>query len=87
MGYQLRTLLGKNDNGALPADSHSAANRWKISFVSHECMSTELITTGGLKWLHTVEPLVPLLTASEVEVITEMLKEVNQQVPMKFRHD
>jgi hypothetical protein len=47
----------------------------------------ELIATGWLKWLHTVEPLVPKFTAFEVEITIEMLKDVNQQVPIKFRQD
>jgi hypothetical protein len=42
--YQLRTMLGQNDNGALPADSHSIVNRCKKSFLS----AMELIQTGWL---------------------------------------
>jgi len=46
----------------------------------------ELIARGWLKWLHIVEPLVPQRTSFEVEII-EMLIDVNQQVPIKFRNE
>jgi hypothetical protein len=50
----------------------------EIISVSHECTYMELIATGWLKWLHTVEPLVPQFTAFEVETTIETLKDVNQ---------
>jgi hypothetical protein len=47
----------------------------------------ELTETDWLKSLHTVEPLVPQFTAFEVEITIEMLKDVNQRVPIKFRKE
>ena len=84
----LEVCWGRMIMGALAADSHSAVNRWKKSFPSSmKYTYMELIATGWLKGLHTVEPLVPQFTAFEVETTIEMLKDVNQQVPIKFRKD
>jgi len=47
----------------------------------------ELKETDWLKRLHTTESLVPQFTAFEVGITIEMLKDVNQQVPIKFRKD
>ena len=59
----------------------------EIISVGHECTYMELTETDWLKRLHTVDPLVPQFTAFEVEITIEMLKDVNHQVPIKFRKD
>ena len=38
----------------------------------------ELTATGWLKWLHTVEPLVPQFTAFKVEITIEINNTDNQ---------
>jgi hypothetical protein len=59
----------------------------EIISVGHECTYMELTETDWLERLHAVELLVPQFTAFEAEITIEMLKNVNQQVPIKFRKD
>ena len=71
-GYQPRTIIVKNEEGDLVADSHSIMTRWKNYF-------SQLLNVHGAKdvrqgEIHTAEPLVPEPSVFEVELAIEKLK-------------
>jgi len=71
-GYQPRTNIAKDDNGDFIADSHSILARWRNYF-------TQILNLHGVNdvrqtEIHTVEPLVPEPSASEVVLAIEKLK-------------
>jgi len=71
-GYQPRTIIVKDEKGDLLADSHSIVTRWRNYF-------SQLLNVYGAKdvrqaEIHTVEPLVPEPSASEVELAIQKLK-------------
>jgi hypothetical protein len=71
-GYQPRTIIVKDEEGDLVADSHSIMTRWKNYF-------SQLLNIHGAKdvrqeEIHTAEPLVPEPSAFEVELAIEKLK-------------
>ena len=71
-GYQPRTIIVKDEKGDLVADFHSIMTRWKNYF-------SQLLNVYGAKdvrqeEIHTTEPLVLELSAFEVELAIEKLK-------------
>ena len=71
-GYQPRTNIAKDDKGDFIADSHSILARWRNYF-------TQILNLHGVNdvrqtEIHTVEPLVPEPSASEVVLAIEKLK-------------
>jgi len=71
-GYQPRFNIVKDEKGDLVADSHSIVARWRNYF-------SQLFNVCGVKVfgqaeIHTVEPLVPEPSASEVELAIDKLK-------------
>ena len=71
-GYQRRTTTVKDEKGDLVADSHSIMARWRNYF-------SQILNVHGVKdvrqaEVHTVETLVPVPSAFEVELAIEMLK-------------
>ena len=71
-GYQLRTIIVKDEKGDLVADSHSIMTRWKNYF-------SQLLNVHGAKdvrqeEIHTAEPLVPEPRGIEFELAIEKLK-------------
>jgi hypothetical protein len=71
-GYQPRTNIVKNEKGDLVADCHSILTRWRNYY-------SKLLNVHGYNdvkkiEIHTAEPLVPELSAFEVEMAIEKLK-------------
>jgi len=71
-GYQPRTNIVKHEKGHFVADSHSIMARWRKHF-------SQLLNVHGVNdvrhtEIHTAEPLVPKLSAFEVELPIEKLK-------------
>jgi hypothetical protein len=76
-GYQPRTNVVKDENGAVVADSHSILARWGNHF-------SQLLNVRGVNdvrqtEVHTAEPLVPEPSAFEVEMAIEKLKSHKSQ--------
>ena len=70
--YQPRTNIVKDDKDDMVADSHSILARWRNFF-------SQLLNIRGVNdvrqtEIHTAEPLVPVPSASEVELAIEKLK-------------
>ena len=70
--YQPRTNTVKDESGYLVADSHSILARWRNHF-------SQLLNVHGVNGvrqteIHTAEPLVPELSAVEVELAVVELK-------------
>ena len=70
--YQPRTNIVKDEKGDLVADFHSILARWRNHF-------SQLLNVLGVNdvrqtEIHTAEPLVPELSASEFEMAIEKLK-------------
>jgi hypothetical protein len=68
-GHQPRINIVKDENGNLVTDSHSILSRWRNHF-------SQLLIVPGVNdvrqtEIHTAEPLVPELSASEVEITAE----------------
>jgi len=71
-GYQPRTIIVKDEEGDLLADSHNIVARWRNYF-------SRLFNVNGVKdvgpaEIHTAEPLLPEPSASEVELAIDKLK-------------
>ena len=71
-GYQPRCNIVKDEKGDLVADSHSIVDRWRNCF-------SQLFNVHGVKdvqqaEIHTVQPLVPDPSVSEVELAIDKLK-------------
>ncbi|PNF35986.1 hypothetical protein B7P43_G02286 [Cryptotermes secundus] len=71
-GYKLRSNLVKDENGDLLADSHNILNRWK-NYFSH-LLNVHSVSDVRQIEMHTVEPLVPDPSPSEVESAIAKLK-------------
>ena len=65
-GYQPRTTIVKDEKGDLVADSHSTMARWR-NYFSQPLNVHEFKDVGQAK-IHTVERLVPELSAFEVKL-------------------
>ena len=84
-GYPPRTIIVKDEEGDLFADSHSIMTRWKNYF-------SQFLNVHGAKdvrqeEIHTAEPLVPEPSAFEVELAIEKLKTTNHQVLIKSQRN
>ena len=71
-GYQPRRIIMKDEKSDLVAESHSTVARWRNYF-------SQLFNVHGVKgvWqaeIHTVEPLIPEPSVSEVELAINKLK-------------
>jgi hypothetical protein len=64
------------------ADSLSISARWRNTF-------SQLLNVHGFNHVsrETVEPIVPEPSAFEVELVTEKLKDKNQQVLIEFQQN
>jgi len=71
-GYQPRTNIVKDKKGDLVTDSHSILARWRNYF--SQLLNVRLISDVRQTEIHTAEPLVPELSAFEVEMAIEKLK-------------
>jgi hypothetical protein len=71
-GYQPRTIIVKDEKGAVIADSHSVMARWRNYF--SQLLNVHRVNDGGQVEIHTVETLVPEPSAFEVELAIEKLK-------------
>ena len=69
-GYQPKTNLVKDDKGDLVADSHSILAWWRNYF--SQILKVHGINDVRQTEIHTAEPLVPELSASEVELAIEI---------------
>jgi tRNA 2-selenouridine synthase SelU len=83
--YQPRTIIVKDENGDLVADSHSIMERWM------KCFSQQLNLHGvndvRQAEIHTPEPPVPEPSAFEVELAIAKLKVTNRQVLIKSQQN
>ena len=84
-GYQPRTIIVKDEEGDLVADSHSIMTRWKNYF-------SQFLNVYGAKdvrqeEIHKAEPLVPEPSVFEVELAIEKLKTTNHQVLIKSQRN
>jgi hypothetical protein len=64
--------LVKHDNGDLLADYHNNLNMWKNYFC--QLLNVHRVNDVRQTEIHTVEPLVPEPSSSEVEIAIEKLK-------------
>ena len=71
-GYQPRTNTVMDGKGNLVADFHSILARWGNHFP--QLMNIHGVKDVRLTEIHTAEPLVPELSAFEVEMAIEKLK-------------
>jgi len=65
-GYQARFNIVKDEKGDLVADSHSIVARWRNYF--SQLFHVHGVKDVGQAEIHTVEPLVPEPSASEVKL-------------------
>jgi len=78
-GYQLRTIIVKDEKGELVADPHSVMARWRNYF--SQLLNVHEDNDVRQAEIHAIEPLVPEPSAFEVELATGKLK--NHQVLIK----
>ena len=71
-GYQPRCNIVKDEKGDLVADSHSILDRWRNYFF--QLFNMHGVKDVGQTEIHTAGPLVPYPSASEVELVIDMLK-------------
>ena len=71
-GYQARFNIVKDEKGDLVADSHSILARWRNYF--SQLFNVHGVKDVGQAEIHTVEPLVPEPSTSEVELAIDKLK-------------
>jgi len=71
-GYQPRTNVVKDEKGNLVTDSLSILARWRNHFSQQ--LNVHGVNHVRQTEIHTAEPLVPMLSASEVKVAIEKLK-------------
>jgi len=71
-GYQSRTYIVKDEKSDLFADSHSILPRWRNHFF--QLLNVHEVIDVRQTKIHTAEPLVPQLSAFEVELTIEKLK-------------
>ena len=84
-GYQLRTIIVKDERGDLVAETHSIMERWRNYF-------SQLLNVHGVNdirqgEIHTAEPLVPEPSAFEVELAIEKLKSHKSPSKKKVSRD
>jgi hypothetical protein len=77
--------LVKDKRGDLLVVPHKILNRWKNYF----CQLLNVHGAGGVRQteMHTAQPFVPELSASQVEVATGKLKGTNLQVLIRFQQN
>jgi len=73
-GYQPRTNIVKDEKDDLFAVSHSILDRWRDTFSQLLNVLVHGVNDVRRTEMHTAEPLVPELSAFEVELATEKLK-------------
>src|SRR5215510_12046780 len=71
-GYQPRTIIVKDENGDLVADSRSIMARWRNYF--SQIFNIHGASDVTQAEIHTAEPLVPEPSALEVELAIDKLK-------------
>jgi len=71
-GYHPRTTIVKDEKGDLVADPHNIMVRWRKYF--SQLLNAHEVNDIRQAEIHTVEPLVPEPSASEVELSIEKLK-------------
>jgi len=71
-GYQPRCNIVKDEKGDLVADSHGIVARWRNYF--SQLFNVHGVKDVGQAEIHTAEPLVPELSASELELAIDKLK-------------
>jgi len=71
-GYQPRTNVVQDEKGDLVTDSHSILAMWRNHF--SQLFSVHGVSDVRQTEIHTADPLVPELSAFEVEMATEKLK-------------
>jgi hypothetical protein len=71
-GYQTRNNTAKGEQGDLVASSHSILARWRSHFF--QLLNVHGVNDVRQREIHTAEPLVPELSASESELAIEKLK-------------
>ena len=74
-----------NEKGDMVTDLHSILARWRNHF-------SQLLNVHGIKHvgkteLHTAEPLVPALSAFEVEMVIEKVKDKHHQVLIRSQQN
>jgi hypothetical protein len=77
-GDQPRTIIVKDEEGDLVADSHSITARWRNYF--SQILNVHAVNDVRQAEIHTAEPLVPELSALQVELAIENQKVTNHQV-------
>jgi len=70
--YQPRTNKVKDEKGDLVADSHSGLAEWRNHF--SQLLHVHGVSNVRQTEIHTAEPIVPELSACEVELAIEKLK-------------
>ena len=71
-GYRPRTTIVKDEKGDLVTDHHSIMARWRNYF--SQLLNVHEVNDIKQAEIHTVEPLVPELSAFEVELAIEKIK-------------
>jgi len=71
-GYQPRSNIAKDDKCDLIADSHSILARWRNYF--SQILNVHGVNDFRQTEIHTVEPLVPEPSASDIELAIEKIK-------------
>ena len=71
-GYQLRTIILKDEKGDLVADPHSIMTRWRNCF--SQLLNADGVNDVRQTEIHTSELLVPEPNAFEIEMVIEELK-------------
>jgi len=71
-GYQPKCNIVKDEKFYLVADSHSIVARWRNCF--SQLFNVHGVKVVGQAEIHTAEPLVPELSASEIELAIDKLK-------------
>jgi hypothetical protein len=93
-GYQPRSNLVKDENGALLGESRNILNRWK-NYISQLLNVRRVIDVGQIE-IDTAEPLVPEASSSDVEIAVEELKKCTlpgsdkilaELIKQKVKHD
>jgi hypothetical protein len=84
-GYQPGTIVVKDEKGDLVANSDSIFATWRNHFF--QLLNVHGVNDVRQTEIHTVVPLVPEPSASEVEMAIEKLKGTNHQVLIKFQHN
>ena len=84
-GYQPRCNIVRDEKGDLVADSHSIVARLRNYF--SQLFNVHGVKDVGQAEIHTVEPLVPEPSASDIESAIDKLKVTNRQVLIEYRQN